>query len=336
MIKFEVTGTEYEIGFKIGEKFKIYLQNKAKIYDEKIINLTIYSRVKEMENKLKNEFPKCLEEIYGRADGAEVSRDSLLLMFFPEIFKGIDGCTTILLKKSNGKFLFSHNEDDKFYNRDGVALVKYQYKDYWIVGYTPADKLIGSSFAYNSYGMVFSSNYIYDTKIDLDNISRYIMVRIVMDSQNIDEAITKLKTHKVASAFSLNILDMNSNTAVNVEKDISDIYVTKIQDRYARANHFIAKKDDLPEEPISSSFRQKKVSELTNLLDKSTAKIDDLINVLNYETDDYYQTIFKNPNKYDDKSSTVANFSIDSETGIVMIRDYLCDDRIEMKFGEFK
>lgn len=335
MIKFEVTGTEYEMGFKIGEKFKMYLQNKVKIYDEKITNPIMYSKVKEMENKLKKEFPKCLEEIYGRADGAQVSRDSLLLMFFPEIFKSIDGCTTILLKKSNGKFLFSHNEDSKFYNRDGVALVKYQYKDYWVVGYTPADKLIGSSFAYNSYGMVFSSNYIYDTKIDLSNISRYIMVRNVMDSKNIDEAIMKLKDHKVASAFSLNILDINSNTAINVEKDISEIYVTKIGDRYARANHFIAKKDDLPEEPVSSSFRQKKVRELTSLLDNSTSKIDDLINVLNYETDDYYKTIFKNPNKYDDKSITVANFSVDSETGIVRIRDYLCDDRIEMEYTKF-
>ena len=110
MIKFGVTGTEYEMGYKIGEKFKMYLQNKVKIYDEKITNPIVYSKVKEMESKLKNEFPKCLEEIYGRAAGAEVSRDSLLLMFFPEIFKSIDGCTTILLKKSNGKFLFSHNE----------------------------------------------------------------------------------------------------------------------------------------------------------------------------------------------------------------------------------
>lgn len=53
MIKFGVTGTEYEMGFKIGEKFKMYLQNKVKIYDEKITNPIIYSKVKEEVVKMR-------------------------------------------------------------------------------------------------------------------------------------------------------------------------------------------------------------------------------------------------------------------------------------------
>ena len=99
MRKYVVTGTDYDMGYQIGKIFKKYLQNAIKKYDEKILNKNVYSKVKELEIKLKNESFNCLQEIYGRADGAEVSRESLLLMFFPEIYKRIDGCTTLILKK---------------------------------------------------------------------------------------------------------------------------------------------------------------------------------------------------------------------------------------------
>lgn len=325
MIKnFEVTGTEYDMGYAVGKEFKDYLQKSIEKYEEKFKIKNVYENVKSMEEKLKKQFPKCLEEIYGRADGANVSRDATLLMFFPEIFRKIDGCTTVILKKENGNFLFSHNEDDR-YNINNVALVKYKYSDYWIVGYTMAEKLTGSSFAFNSYGLVFSSNYIFDTKINLNNISRYIMVRDVMNSKSIEEAIEKLKNSQVASAFSLNILDINKNIAVNIEKDIEEIYVTNIEDRYARANHFTSKEYILPEDRKSTKFRDEKSNELIKLVDSKNAKIEDLINILNYEIDDYNESIFKDPKKYNDKSITVANFSCDNNLKNICIMDYLGD-----------
>lgn len=324
MIKnFEVYGTEYDMGYKIGQEFKTYLRNNIQQYEKKLKYKSVYDKVKNMENKLKKQFPKCLEEIYGRADGAGISKDATLLMFFPEIFKKIDGCTTVILKKENGNFLFSHNEDDKNYNIDNVAIIKYNYTNYWIIGYTMAEKLTGSSFAFNSYGLIFSSNYIFDTKLDLDNISRYIMVRDVMDSKNIENAIEKLRNNKVASAFSLNILDVNKNIAVNIEKDIEEIYITNIVDRYARANHFTAIEYNLPEDRKSTKFRDEKSNELIKKINKKNAKIENLINILNYETEDYYESIFKDPKKYNDKSITVANFSCDNDLKTICIKDYL-------------
>lgn len=335
MKKYIVSGTSYEIGYKVGIIFKKHLNNEIKKYDEKIINKNVHSNVKKLEKKLKHDYSECLEEIYGRADGASVNRDSLLLMFFPEIYNRIDGCTTLILKNKNGKFLFSHNEDERYCNSDNVALIKYDYGDYWIVGYTMAEKLIGSTFAYNSYGLVFSSNYIYDTKIDLNNISRYIMVRKVMNAKSIDEATNLLRNIKVASAFSLNILDTKTNEAINVEKDIEEIYVTNIFDRYARANHFTTKRNDLPEEPVSSKFRNKKTNELIKNIDCSNAKIGHLKEILDYETEDYYKSVFKNPNKYNDISVTVANFSYDSETNLIEINDYLDGTLLKFEYDKF-
>lgn len=335
MKKYVVTGTDYDMGYQIGKIFKEYLQNAIKKYDEKILNKNVYSKVKELEVKLKNESFNCLQEIYGRADGAEVSRDSLLLMLFPEIYKRIDGCTTLILKKQNDKFLFSHNEDEKQYTSENTALIKYDYGQYWIVGYTMAEKLTGSSFGYNSYGLVFSSNYIYDKKIELSNISRYIMVRTVMNASTIEEVISILKNCKVASAFSLNVLDTKTNKAINIEKDIEEIYVTNVNDRYARANHFTTKKEELPDEPMSSKFRDEKSNELIKEVDKTTVTIENLKAILSYETEDYYKSIFKDPKKYFDKSRTVANFSYDGDNNTIEIIDYLDDSKLKFTYEEF-
>lgn len=80
------------------------------------------------------------------------------------------------------------------------------------------------------------------------------MVRTVMNASTIEEVIRILKKCKVASAFSLNVLDTKTFKAINIEKDIEEIYVTNIEDRYARANHFTTKKDELPNSRLLSKY----------------------------------------------------------------------------------
>lgn len=145
------------------------------------------------------------------------------------------------------------------------------------------------------------------------------------------DIIEKLKSTFVASAFSLNILDLNENKALNIEKDIKEIYITNILDRYARSNHFIAKQDNLPVVPEFSDFRYYMSKQLINKLNKDSVKMDDLVSILNYETEDYYKSIFKSPKKYNDKSITVANFSCNSDLKEILIKDYL--DNSELKFS---
>lgn len=333
MIRYlEVSGTEYEMGFQLGQAFAAYLQSAALGMEETLAQGAIREKAERLEGKLKAQLPACLEEIYGRADGAKIPRSLALLLFFPEISKRADGCTTAVIQRENGKFLFCHNEDDEHYTTENVALVKYQYGDFWITGYTAATKLVGSSFAWNSAGMVFSSNYIYDTKIQLENISRYVAVRDVMNAKSLEEAVRKLREAKVASAFSLNILDLNENRAVNIEKDTEEIYPTPICERYARANHFIAKTEDLPQPPVSSAFRCAKANELIAQVDRKTASISDLQSILMYETQGYNESIYMDAKKYPEKGVTVANFSYDGESGKIAVRDYLGGGVMEFEY----
>lgn len=322
----EVKGTPYEIGKQLGEHFKEYLVQAITDYNEKIKIESVYKDVKGLEEKLKVQFNDGLQEIYGRADGAGIDRDATLLMFFPEIYRRIDGCTTVIVKNTDDKFLFSHNEDDVNYNPGNVAFVHYIFDSCEVYGYTTAFKLCGSSFGFNNNGLVFSSNYIYDTVIELNNISRYIMVNDVMKATSLEDAIERLRKIKVASAFSLNILDIHENKCVNVEKDIEEIYVTEITEKYARANHFIAKPNAYTTEvPKSSTFRDAKSKELVAPVDRATVTISDLKNILAYYTDDYFESIYKDPYKYPNStlSVTVANFSYDGTKNKIEIHDYL-------------
>lgn len=81
----------------------------------------------------------------------------------------------------------------------------------------------------------------------------------------------------------------------------------------------------MPEDRKSTKFRDEKSNELIKLVDNINAKIEDLIKILNYETDDYNESIFKNLKKYPDKSIIVANFSCDNDLKNICIKDYVGD-----------
>ena len=257
-------------------------------------------------------------------------------MFCPEIFKQVDNCTTVIVKQEN-RVLFAHNEDEKDCSLENVALIKYIYEDSFIISLTRADRLAGSAFSFNSHGLLISSNYVYGEELELDNISRYIVERDVINSKSISQAIERLQNIDVASAFSLNIIDMNKNEVVNVEKDIHEIYLTNIQTKYARSNHFHTKTNVGYNPPISSKFRYEKSNELLNKLEIETCNLNDITKILNYKTDDYYKTIHKDYVKFNDKSSTIAMFSHDTASDEIEIVDYIGQSRIVLnKNGEIK
>ncbi len=339
MRQFTVSGTPYDMGVQTAREFLPYLNKVKGNYEEKIRVSEVREKVLAIRKKLEKVYPDAYAEILGRAKGAGMSEDAAFLMFFPEIFRRADGCTTVMLRRSDGKFLFSHNEDDKGYDAENTALVTYDYGDHTIVGFTMAEKLTGYAFGWNSFGLIYSSNYIYDSKIDLNNVSRYIMVRDVMNAGTLEEAVYRLSVMRVASAFSLNLYDRFRDKAVNVEKDIDAVYVTEIHDRYARANHFITRHDSLLPEPYASSaFRDTKVKELIPRVNADTAVIEDLTGILGYAEEDYSRCVYKDPHRfpYHELSCTVANFSYDGLSDRILIRDCFEGSLLSLPFGHEK
>lgn len=324
-----VSGTHYEMGVRIGEAFGDYLQQSAAKMEKRAAGKPGLAEWREMmAAKLADALPDCLDELYGWADGADISRENMLLMSSPELFFPNDGCTTLVLKKTDGSFLFSHNEDQALDPPDNTALIRYQYPDHWTVCYATAPHLPGSTFGYNSFGMVFASNFIFETDTCPANVSRYVLERDVMESADMADAVRRLSRVPSACAFSINILDKNSRRAVNIEKDLGPLTITEIDDRFAHANHFLTKTGRRPVN-ASSAFRYAKTKALLDQLDADTAGIADLKAILDYHTGDYGQSVYKDPASFAAYSRahredvTFANFAYDEAADQIRITDYL-------------
>ncbi len=321
MLRFlEVSGNDYQIGYQIGRSFKDYLQGRIGFFDDQASSMQ--SALDAVERKLEKDFPALLQEIYGRADGAEISRRSYLLMLFPEAYKRYDGCTTLIVKKP-GSVLFAHNDDNENFTLDNTALIKYDYGDTFIVSYVMVERLAGSAFSVNGKDMVFSSNYIFGENLNLQNLSRYVVVRDVINSSSIEEVLQKLRDNDVASPFSLNVLETKTGRAVNIEKDVHDIYVTEVSERYARSNHFHTKQNDISKATADTLFRYVKANELINKLDVASCGKQDLVNILRYSTADYDKSIYKQYGDYNGKWVTDATFCIDTADDYFTVYDYI-------------
>lgn len=321
MIVRELSGTAYEMGYALGSEFAEYYKKVVAKCIEPLKDEGIVRRVNELKQKLSTEFIDAYEEIKGRAAGAKVDEDCLFLLMFPEVLRLSDGCTTVMVRNTRGDILFSHNEDDKGVSEENAIFLKYNYGDYMLAGYTILEKLIGPCFGFNSYGLVFSSNMLMSDKVNLDHISRYIMERKVYEAKSLDEAVEVLKSLEVASAFSMNIVDSNTLEAVNVEKDIDEIYVTYLKDRYARSNHFLSYPDSKRE--ANTVFRATKAKELVDRVDLATVTLDEVKSILDYHTNDFFASIRLGNQDNGDGAMTLANASFDTRDKKMKILDYI-------------
>ncbi len=315
---FNVSGNNYQMGFTIGEHFKSYLKFATREFETPLSSCI--ERIRLLEGKLKSSLPGCLDELYGRADGAGVDKDVMLLYMFPEILGRTDGCTTLTLK-TRDNVLFAHNEDDRGFSKDNVALVKYCYDDGFTFAYTMASRMAGSAYAFNSYGLAFSSNYIFGGRLELDNVSRYIILRDVINARSICEVEKKLNAFSAASPFSLNVIDLRTLEAKNFEKDIETLYQFDVQDRFARSNHFVLKDAPLTRVPKNSVFRREKSKELLDALKDES--VEALLDILAFEQDEMDNSVFQNPDKYPDKIVTVSNFAVDAKAGRFIVNDFI-------------
>ncbi len=338
---FEAKGTDYELGFQVGAFFKAELEKMAGRAETLLReNEKTAKYVSMAKEKLSAEYPAILDEVYGRADGAGVDRDVMLLLLSPDIMELEGGCTTVILKKPDGNFLFSHNEDDKGYSVENTAIIKYTRPDgSWFAGYTYAGKLLGSTTGFNSFGLVMSSNSIYPQSTNTGFLSRYLMQRDLMNAKDAGDMLARLARMKVVRPFSMNVIDTKSGFAFNAEKDLEKIYVTPIGERYARANHFkTGPYAPLPHGFLGNSiFRDWKASQGLFRLDAESAGLKDLQAILDYEGPDYHETIRYSTYKYDPATTnvTVCNFSFDQAAGTVNYRDYLGRSERTWKLSEF-
>jgi len=332
--KIVVKGSYYEMGFKLGKLFQKPIHENIGKFTEMLKDKEMAQKLSSCKQLILQTFHQCMDEIRGRAKGANVDEDSYLLMCNPELYKKPAACTTAIYRKEDCTY-FSHNEDVDGLSDEKVALVKYEYDDHFSVAFTLYDRLAGSTHGYNSYGLVFSCNYIFHEEEDLSHLSRYVISRPLIDCKNIDEVLSILKNNKPAQPFSFNVLDIDTNEVMNIENDLNEIFITTIEKKFSRSNHFINKVN--PKASLNSKYRYEYAKKGMDLLD-DTCSCEDVYKVLCYENEEYVQSILMDPIKYKDinNSVTIDNMTFDSKKREVTFTDYLDRTQLTMKFDEFQ
>ena len=328
---YKVKGNRYEMGYKLGEIFIKPINDNINRFLDMLKDDEINRKLDNAISLIEINAPECLDELKGKAKGASVDERALVLMHYPEIYTEPYSCTTAIYKK-NDRVLFSHNEDDVGYDNNSIAIIKYEYEDYFVVTLTLYNRLAGSCFGYNSYGLVFSCNYLFHNDEDLSKLSRYIVSRELIESKTISECLQKIKKYRSAQPFSFNVMDINTNEVINSENDLNDNYVTNIDGLYSRSNHFLTKEN--PKMSENSYWRYIHSHERVLKLNEEST-IYDLIKVLQYEDEEYVKSILMDPVKYTDikNSVTMANFAFDSKTKEIVINDYFDHTLTKLDFN---
>ncbi len=237
-----IKGNDYEIGFALGELFK-----KAYKKLNKLKNKLNEPKVKEylawILPYLRNNYKSVYEEICGRADGANIDVKLLTLdLCFEELLQDTnqEQCTSIMVK-TNRNSILAHNEDGE-YNQDNIRFVKIQKRGgntfYTLVdsfSLCTANIFIGKNF-------VFSMNYIYLKDVVLNNLPRYMFLKLLSNCKTCEELFTLVKTIPISTACGINVCDVKNQKFYYIEKVYDKYDIKEINGVNIHTNHILAKK----------------------------------------------------------------------------------------------
>jgi hypothetical protein len=254
----EASGTNYEVGLKLGEFSKAILPRfidapKVAADAEKIRKdpRTLSASLKAAADR----YPKYMDELRGIADGAGRSFHDLFIFNWrprprrsdppasigpspPTFGLQPEGCTTLIAPTADG-VLLAHNEDwytganDVFLARlhyesgfDGIAVCYH--------GFLP-----GLSASLNQFGLVQALNNVIASDCGA-GVPLALIDRAAMDASSIDEAL-KIVTQP-GRADSENFNFAQGLRAVIAETSGKDFVITEVTQPMAHTNHFVTDK----------------------------------------------------------------------------------------------
>ncbi len=312
----QVEGDLYSRSYKLGEIYKDDIQENCKITRELLENTLIKDTLNIVKGKLEKLYPEYLQEAYGKADGAKVDRDAYLLFICYEIYTERERCTDVIAKIGN-KIIGGHNEDGP-YSLKNTGLIKYITNYGFFCEYYCNDTLPGSTFSWNSHGLIFTCNYIYIHHKNINGIPTWFILRNLIECKNIEEVLEHLNIEDAASGCNVNIIDTNAKRAYSIEWRLNNLSVLEVKDKFAHSNHLTRKEVGFPiAEPGSNTkFRLQKSEDLLEKL--KIENKEDILKILQYHTDDYKLSI-RNMTIEDDNSITAATFIYNTDKELVIV-----------------
>eukprot|EP01095_Lingulamoeba_sp_RSL-Kostka_P016579 TRINITY_DN8161_c0_g1_i1.p1 TRINITY_DN8161_c0_g1~~TRINITY_DN8161_c0_g1_i1.p1 ORF type:complete len:376 (+),score=92.34 TRINITY_DN8161_c0_g1_i1:284-1411(+) len=237
----------FKFGLMQGNRFKNEIQKTVKFSFQlqDLINFNqtndgkyIYESFYNTHDEL---YPNYIQELKGMAKGSNVDFSELFLLnLMPEYQLGgfmknnnnntiISHCTDLFFKNETS-YIFGHNEDGNKLVREFGYLIeaKLSYQsgnlndnnndDYYsFSSFTYPAQLIANAYSWKSNGLVLTMNSVFPTDIHIGGIGQYFIVRDVLNSNSINDALKRCNVSNSASGLSLNIGMVNERRIINVE-----------------------------------------------------------------------------------------------------------------------
>lgn len=244
VIYVEASGTNYEIGYRIGvglrEKLiphnrdrQVFFRNFAKKH-----NTPLHKIVARSEKLISTYFPEFMEELKGLAAGSSIPLKDILLLGNEEtILNGSANKCTTFAYDGRQSVILGHNEDwapgyeDKLYvvkarTRGGAAFISLAY----------LGCLGGSSVALNEHGIAFSGNSLFEGT--QGGVPKNIILRSQVEAKTIKE-FEKLATFNPRAVPNHSMAIDAKGDIVSVEVGLKEHSVFYTSGSYIHTNHAI-------------------------------------------------------------------------------------------------
>jgi hypothetical protein len=231
-----------------------------------------------LEAAARARFPAYVAELEGLAAGAEWSFEEAFLWNCRGDLRALAetrviGCTT-LFDATPADYLIAHNEDGAPEFAGLGFMVDWQPSDglaAWSFAYP--GMLLGHSFAVNAKGLVQTINNIRANDAR-PGVPRQFVTRAILDCGDLDQALDVIVEGPRASGFHHGLGQAGDPRLFSVEAPASDFAVTRVQRRYAHANHLIDPRLKKVPQTITHSSASRQTHARTRFVDEGAAALD--------------------------------------------------------------
>ena len=242
----EARGTHREVGLQIGSQCKDLIQSMfAELHNELPKGATWDTMLEHSRLYLepsREVYPQYIQELQGIAEGADIPFEDVFLLMCEELWEDVawHGCTDMTARgkaTADGTTLIAHTNDLLPQTESKLVMLKVQAgSEPEFIGISVGG--IAISAGYNAAKISLTGNQL-DANDTRPGVPRLLVVRAILGSTNLSEAMTHCLLPNRASSYN-NVIADGSGEVYSMEGSATDLEAIYIKDDVmAHANHYV-------------------------------------------------------------------------------------------------
>jgi len=325
MKKLELNYGYYENAKISGSVFKVLLKEEVCKIDVNKFESKL-PKLQAMWDKCERVFPNYMQEVKGRADGADVDAMKYWSLICREIMNIDNPCCTDVMVKTGDDIILSHNEDSG-YAPNNHCISKVYENENWFCGLDYYTMPFGNLYTWNSFGIIKTVNWCNDPYENIENIPSVFAQRHISMANSLEDMIERCKAVKPAHGYHVNFVDSNGKRGASIEVyPDGTVEVRELKDFLVHSNHYLyGRFIDAPQpesglDGYNSMHRYFKARELVERLKERTPTLIRSICEYRDKLDRFEYSIFQT---LYDPYETGSNFTFSTTDKKVRIKDYI-------------